>query len=253
MKYDWKDIVSRLNKIVRVNTPVAMKWLKTEEELNAIPPKVKIQAKHFPPCVMVSQTYQFGWTTACKAENYHANYCRGVHGMFDRDDKWFSGEMFNKVWFGNIEASKAHNRDIECAAPGYYAILCTPLDSGKVEDPDVIVLYTSSAQAFMLFCGWQYNEYEKLEFTFVGESTCADSWIHTLNTGKPGFAIPSFADRKFGGVGEWEVRVTFTPEGLVRALEGLEAMHKNGLRYPIASYSLTTDMIAGLPESYLKF
>lgn len=253
MKYDWNDIVRRLNKIVRVNTPVAMKWLKTEEELNAIPPKVKIQTKHFPPCVMVSQSYQFGWTTACKTENYHANYCRGVHGMFDRDDKWFSGEMFNKVWFGNIEASKAHNREIECAAPGYYAILCTPLNSGKIDDPDVIVLYTSSAQAFMLFCGWQYKDYEKLEFTFVGESTCADSWIHTLNTGKPGFAIPSFADRKFGGVGEWEVRVTFTPDGLVRALEGLEAMHKNGLRYPIASYSLTTDMIAGLPETYLKF
>lgn len=252
MKYDWNDIVSRLNKMVRVNTPVAMKWLKSEEELTAIP-KVRVQSKHFPPCVMVSQAYQFGWTTACKTENYHANYCRGVHGMFERDEKWFSGEMFNKVWFENIEASKAHNVAIECAAPGYYAIVCSPLDSGKIEEPDVCVLYTSSAQAFMLFCGWQHKRYEKLNFTFVGESTCADSWVHTLNTGKPGFAIPSFADRKFGGVGEWEVRVTFTPEGLVRALDGLEAMWKNGLRYPIASYSLTTDIIAGLPESYLKF
>lgn len=126
------------------------------------------------------------------------------------------------------------------------------LTAGRIE-PDVCVLYTSSAQAFMLFAGWQHHQYEKLQFTFVGESTCADSWVHTFNTGKPGFAIPSFADRKFGAVGEWEVRVTFTPADLVRALDGLEGMYKSGLRYPIGSCSLTTDIIAGLPPHYMDY
>ena len=63
-------------------------------------------------------------------------------------------------------------------------------------------------------------------------------------------ALPSFADRKFGACGEWELRVTMTPEDLVKALDGVEALSKNGLRYPIASYSLTTDMMAGLPPQY---
>lgn len=250
--YDWNDITARLARYLRLNSGIGMKWVRTEEELKAIP-KVRVQKKHFPPCVIVSQAYQFGWTVACVHDNYHANYCRGIHGMFERDEKWYSGGMFNEVWLGNIDASKAHNEALECIPADYYAIACSPLSAGRIQEPDVCVFYTSSAQAFMLFCGWQYHSYEKLEFTFVGESTCSDSWCHTKNTGKPGFAIPSFADRKFGAVGEWEVRCTFTPEGLLRALDGLEALYKNGLRYPIASYSLTTDIIEGLPPHYLEF
>ena len=105
----------------------------------------------------------------------------------------------------------------------------------------------------MLYAGWQYMGYEKLHFTFVGESTCADSWCHTFLTGKPGLGIPSFADRKFGAAGEWELRVTFKPDDLVRAIEGMEAMWKAGLRYPMASHCLTTDVCPGMPPHYLEF
>ncbi len=253
MKYDWEDISKRLNKTLRIAAPpVGIKWIKTEEELKAIP-KVRIHDKRYAPCTVVSQAAQFGWTAACKCENVHANYCRGIHGMFERDEKWYSGGMFNKVWFENIEASKAHNVALECVPADYIALVASPVTAGRIEEPDVCVLYISSSQAFMLFAGYQYKNYEKLEFSFVGESTCSDSWTHTFLTGKPGLALPCFADKKFAGVGEWELRVTFTPDGLVRALEGAEAMSKNGLRYPIASYSLTTDMLDGLPPHYLEF
>ena len=40
---------------------------------------------------------------------------------------------------------------------------------------------------------------------------------------------------------------------LERAVDGVEQLFKNGLRYPIAPYSLTTDMIGGLPKSYLEY
>lgn len=253
MSYNWEDIVSRLEKMLRImSNPVGLKWVKTEEELKAIP-KVRIHEKHFAPCTVVAQAAQFGWTAACKAGNVHANYCRGIHGMFARDEKWYSGEMFDKVWFSNIEASKAHNEALECLPADYIAIVASPLNAGRIEEPDVCVLYTTSSQAFMLFSGYQYEKYEKLDFTFVGESTCSDSWTHTYLTGKPGLALPCFADKKFAGIGESDLRLTFTPDGLVRAIEGVEAMYKNGLRYPIASYSLTTDMLAGLPPHYLEF
>ena len=250
--YDWKEITDKLNRYLHLmQTPVGMKWIASEEELSAIP-KLRIHQKRFSPCTVVSQAVQFVWTVACKAENIHADYCRGIHGMAPLDDKWYSGEMFQGVWFDDIEMSKAHNRALECVPNQYIALVASPLTAGRIE-PEVCVLYTSSAQAFMLFSAWQRKAYEKLQFTFVGESTCADSWVHTRNTGKPGFAIPSFADRKFGGVGEWEVRVTFTPEDLVRAVDGLEAMFRSGLRYPIGSYSLTTDIIQGLPPHYMDY
>lgn len=251
-KYDWNDIVDRLYKMLHLmQAPVGMKWIKTEEELLSIP-KVRIHKKKFAPCTVVSQAMQFGWTSACKFENVHVDYCRAINGMYERDEKFYSGKIFDNVWCATAEVSRAHNAALECISAEYVALVASPLAAGRIE-PDVCVLYTSSSQAFMLFAGWQYYSYEKLNFTFIGESTCSDSWVRTFNTRKPALALPCFADKKFSGVGEWELKLTFTPEDLVRALEGVKALFKNGLRYPIASYSLTTDIIDGLPESYLEF
>ena len=94
---------------------------------------------------------------------------------------------------------------------------------------------------------------DKLEFTFVGESTCSDSWVRTFLTGKPALALPCYADKKFAGLGENDLRLTFTPAGLVRTLEGVEGMFRNGLRYPIVSYRLTSDILDGLPKHYMEF
>ena len=81
-KYDWNDITGRLTRLLRPQTtPVGMKWVRTEEDLRAIP-KVRIHDKHLPPCTIVSHAAQFNWTSACRAENVHANYCRGINGMF---------------------------------------------------------------------------------------------------------------------------------------------------------------------------
>ena len=250
--YDWGDLTARLTKMLRLQTPpVGMKWVRTERELHAIP-KIRIHDKHLPPCTIVSHAAQFNWTSACRAENVHANYCRGINGMFQRDEKWYSGEMFNKVWYDNLEASKAHNQALECMPPESIALVASPLAAERLE-PDVCVLYTNSSQAFILLAGDQFEKYEKLEFTFVGESTCSDSWVRTFLTGKPALALPCYADKKFAGLGENDLRLTFTPAGLVRTLEGVEGMFRNGLRYPIASYSLTSDILDGLPKHYMEF
>ena len=170
-KYDWNDITGRLTRLLRPQTtPVGMKWVRTEEDLRAIP-KVRIHDKHLPPCTIVSHAAQFNWTSACRAENVHANYCRGINGMFAPDEKWYSGKMFENVWYDNLDASKAHNRALDCVPPEYVALVASPLTAGRIE-PDVCVLYLSPAQAFLFLAGYQYHEYEKLEFTFVGESTC---------------------------------------------------------------------------------
>lgn len=251
-EYNWKEMSEKATALLRLNYPlVAMKWVKTEEELMAIP-KVRIHDKHMPPCVIVSHAAQFNWTSACKAENIHANYCRGINGMFERDEKWYSGEMFNNVWFDNLEASKKHNLALECIPPEYIAVVASPLSSGRIE-PDVIVFNVTPAQAFILLTGLQFKDYEKIEFSFVGESTCSDSWGKTFLSGKPGLGLPCYADKKFAGMAETDLRITLTPEDAQKAITGMEALSKNGLRYPIASYSLTSDILAGLPAHYLNY
>ena len=250
---DWKDLAGEITSLMRLSKPpVAMKWVKSEEELQAIP-KVRTHDKHLPPCTIVEHAMQFNWTSACKFENIHADYCRAIHGLVAKDERFYSGEMFMGAWFDDVEQAAKHHGQLETANPEYYAIVASPLVSGRIENPDVVVLDVIPAQAFLIMAGYQYENYERIQLTFSGESTCSDSWIHTFNTGKPGMALPCYADKKFAGMGESEVRVTFTAEDFVRTVKGLKALYKNGLRYPIASYSLTQDIIAGLPPHYLKF
>ena len=250
---EWIQLVDQLKNYVRLsNPPVGMKWLRSREELEAIP-KVRTHAKHQPPCVIVSHAVQFHWTSACLFENFHANYCRGIHGLFERDEKWHSGEMFRGIWIRDAEGARAHHAALNCVPAEYYAVVASPLASGRLPEPDVCVLYVTPAQAFMILTGYQYEHYEALDFTFVGESTCSDSWTRTFLTGKPSLALPCYADKKFAGVSEHELRLTFTPQDLQRVARGLAALSGNGLRYPIASYSLSCDILDGLPASYLEY
>ena len=73
----------------------------------------------------------------------------------------------------------------------------------------------------------------------MGESTCSDSWVRTFLTGKPAMALPCYADKKFAGVGENDLRRhRILRQAWSRAVEGLEGLYKSGLRYPIGSYQV---------------
>lgn len=251
--FSWKELSEEITSLMRLaKPPVALKWVKNEEELKQIP-KARTHEKHLPPCTIVEHAMQFNWTSVCKFENIHANYCRAIHGLVERDEKFFSGEMFMGAWFDDAEQASRHHSELETVPPEYHAVVASPVSSGRIADPDVIVLDVLPAQAFLIMTGYQYAGFERIQLTFSGESTCSDSWVHTFNTGKPGMALPCYADKKFAGMNDSEVRVTFTALDFVKMIEGLRALHKNGLRYPIASYSLTQDIIAGLPPHYLNY
>lgn len=252
-EFDWKDIVIRLNQYLRIKqTPVGVKYYETLEDLMAVP-KVRIPQKHISPCTTVSQAVQLNWTVACLAETVHIDYCRGIHGMFARDEKWHSGKIFDHVYYDKLEDAAAHHKALNCLPANYVGMVASPLVSGRIGEPDACVIYADSAQTFLLLAGWQYYGYKKLTFTFVGESTCSDSWVSTILTGEPKVSIPSFADRKFGGLKDDELIISMRAADLERAVNGVEQLFKNGLRYPIAPYSLTTDMMEGLPKSYLEY
>jgi uncharacterized protein (DUF169 family) len=251
--YDWKDITNKITNFLRINaTPVGVKYCKSLDEINSIG-KVRFHEKVFSPCTVISQAVQFNWVSACLSKNVHINYCRTIHGMYQKDEKFLSGKIFEKVWFDKLEDAKKHNEALDCLPSDYIGLVAAPLSKDAIKIPDVCIIYANPAQVFLLLTGYQYSGYEKLEFTFVGESTCSDSWVSTILTGKPKVSIPSFADRKFAGVRESELLLSLTSEDLLRAINGVEQLYKNGLRYPIASYSLTTDMIGGLPKSYLEY
>src|SRR5260221_37953 len=92
-----------------------------------------------------------------------------------------------------------------------------------------------------------------MSFTSVGESACADSWGKALKTGEPALTIPCYAERRYGGVADDELLMAIPPRFLPKVVDGLAALSKNGLRYPIPPYSILSHAAAwagrGTPAS----
>ena len=155
------------------------------------------------------------------------------------------------VWFETEEDASAHQAAMDVVPIGtYQAMAVSPLATGRLDPPDICLVYATPGQMILLINGLQWAGYKKLEWGCVGESSCADSWGRALSTGEPSLSIPCFAERRYGGVPDDEMLMALRPGHLMQALDGLEALSRNGLRYPIPPYGIQSDARAGLGASY---
>jgi uncharacterized protein (DUF169 family) len=252
-QYDYGEIVDSLNRFLRLRTtPVGMKRFRRESDLESIhklrrPPAGEKLATD----QIVGQSRWIGYTLGITMENLVGSQCGAVVGLHPRDDDFLSGNAFHGVWYGDLEGSAQHQREMRCASHGdYEALVVSPLTSGRIDNPDICLVYATPGQMITIINGLQYRDYRKYDFSCVGESACADSWGRALATGEPSVSIPCYAERKFGGVQDDEMLIALPPSYLPKLCEGLAALSRNGLRYPIPNHGLDKSPIASLARSY---
>jgi uncharacterized protein (DUF169 family) len=200
---------------------------------------------------IVGQACRNGWTVGITAEDLVGAQCSTVIGLHPRSDEWLSGKQMAGVWFEKEEESSEHQKAMDVVPFGVYeAMVVSPLSSGRLDPPDICLIYATPAQMILFINGLQWSGYKKLEWGCVGESACADSWGRALKTGEPSLSIPCFAERRYGGVMEDELLMAIPPHFLPKVIEGLERLSRNGLRYPIAPYGINNDAKAGMGVSY---
>jgi uncharacterized protein (DUF169 family) len=64
--------------------------------------------------------------------------------------------------------------------------------------------------------------------------------------------LPCYAERRYGGVPDEEMLMALSLEHLAKAITGMKALARNGLRYPIPPYGIQSDVRAGMGVSYAK-
>jgi uncharacterized protein (DUF169 family) len=249
--YDWPALVEGLNRVLRLRTtPIGMKLFADAEELKAIPRLRRPNAIHTADQI-VAQAARLGWTVGITAEDLIGPQCGAVLGLNPQDEAWLSGRHMAGVWFETVEDAGAHQRAMTVVPFGRYrAMVVSPLTSGRLDPPDICLLYGTPGQMIMLISGLQFSGYRKLEFGVVGESSCADSWGRALATREPSLSIPCFAERRYGGVLDDELLMALPPAYLPKVIAGMERLSRNGLRYPIPPYGIQSDARAGLGVSY---
>jgi len=168
-----------------------------------------------------------------------------------KDDGWRSGKHMAGVWFATVEDAHAHQAAMHCVDDGRYeALAVSPLASGRLDPPDIVLFYATPGAMMYFINGLQWSGYKNFEWGVVGESACADSWGRALKTRQPSLSIPCFAERRYGGVLDDEMLMALPPEHVHKAIDGMAALAKNGFSYPFPQYGIQQDVREGMSKSY---
>ena len=251
--FDLATMVADLNNLLRLKTTViGIKMFATVDEMAAIPKIRRPSAVHTTDQI-VSMASRLGWTVGITGEDLVGAQCRAVIGLAPTDEKFLEGKNYVGVWHGTAEDARLRQEALDVVPYGrYQAMAVSPITSGRLNPPDICLVYATPGQMIILINGLQYTGYKKFEWGVVGETACADSWGRALKTGEPSLSLPCFAERRYGGVPDEEMLMALQPAHLAKAIVGMKQLAKNGLRYPIAPYGIQADVRAGMGVSYAK-
>lgn len=245
-KYDWRAIHERLVHALRpVQNAVAVKFIKREEELEAIP-NARSFTKPGMVCQAIGISGHYDVTTVLRSRDFAMAYCGACNGCRPQDAAWQSGETLANhpfKWFRDEQASSAHIRAMKAGCPSddHVAVVTSPIGKGDIAEPDVVCLQLLPGAAFHLLSGLIEKDYRKIDFPFIGESSCADTWGYTYNTGKPGLSLGCRGDRSAGALASHELRISLVPDDLVKALDGIDRLTSDSITYPYYPNSILLD------------
>jgi uncharacterized protein (DUF169 family) len=235
-QFDMAGIVADLNRLLRLKTTViGMKMFATVDEMAAIPKIRRPTAVHTTDQI-VSMASRLGWTVGITADDLVGAQCRAVIGLAPQDEKWLDGQSYVGVWHENAEDARKRQEALDVVPHGkYQALVVSPLASGRLNPPDICLVYATPGQMIILINGLQWIGYKKFEWGVVGETACADSWGRALKTGEPSLSLPCYAERRYGGVPDEEMLMALPPSYLAKAITGIKerfALSDRSLWYP---------------------
>jgi uncharacterized protein (DUF169 family) len=247
-----KELVAKLESLLRLRSiPFGMKLFETVAEMEATEKIRRPKGTQHTLDQIVAQAARLGWTVGITTEDLVGDQCRSVVGLGGQDEKWYSGEHMKGVWFATSADASAHQKAMNVVPAGKYkALAVAPLVSERLNPPDIALFYATPGAMIYFINGLQWSGYRRFDWSVVGESACADSWGRALRTREPSLSIPCFAERRYGGVLDDEMLMALAPEALAKAIAGMEALAKNGFRYPFPQYGIQQDVRAGMAVSY---
>jgi uncharacterized protein (DUF169 family) len=249
--YDCARLAAELTRLLKLRShPFALKLFESVAQMEAIPKIRRPRSVHTTDQI-VAQAARLGWTVGITGADLVGAQCRAVVGLGPQDEDWRSGRHMAGVWYATVEDAGRHQAAMHVVPHGkYQALAVSPLASGRLDPPDIVLFYATPGAMMYFINGLQWSGYKRFDWSVVGESACADSWGRALVTRQPSLSIPCFAERRYGGVLDEEMLMALPPGHLDQAIAGMEALARNGFRYPFPQYGIQQDVREGMAVSY---
>jgi uncharacterized protein (DUF169 family) len=225
---------------------VGLKLFKKAEEMEDV--KSKAFGQKTTLCQAITASRVFGWTLRL-TENDLLPLCAYVAGLSDSVSEKFMS-AYGEVWFRNKEDALKKYKTMPHIPSEYQGLIISPLAVERIE-PDIILIFGTPAQMIRIINGLQWQSYERFQMFSVGETSCVDSIAQAYISAKPAITIPCFGHRRFGHVQDDEMIAAIPLRLIEGLLGGLEAMDRAGIRYPIPYFGIQSDVMKGMPVSYL--
>jgi uncharacterized protein (DUF169 family) len=245
----WNSIIRKTEGLLRLKTfPVAVKFLASEEDLNNNKWVRKLsQPMMF--CQLISLVRTFDWTVGATV-NSISPMCASIMGLGPMPPHTKDGTFRSLVWCRTREDGKKFESSIPRIPTGKHrAIIMAPLVYDPFE-PDMALIYANPAQMILLINALQFEEYERMQFYCVGESSCSDAIAQHYLTGKPSLTIPCYGERRYGHAQDDELVIALSPAHLEKIAANLQELYRRGIRYPISYSGAQSNVMPNLPDSY---
>jgi len=211
MEEKWAELAGDLEALLRLRTfPLGWKRLEKEKDLHKIR-KVRKYEHSYTWCQAVTVARTAGWTVGVTAQDPNVCRFKNIAGLVPPPEEELSGKNFAGYYTKTLEDSKKQAETLVRIPPdGYEAMVIAPL-AGEKFDPDLVLIYGNACQMMFLSYALQWKDYERLQFYFIGEGACSDSFSQCYITGKPALAIPCYGERRLGHVMDDELAIWLSP------------------------------------------
>ena len=247
---DWEKIIRRIELLMRLKSfPVAFKMLEKKEDLSEIP-FMRRPGRKVTLCQMITLVRNFDWTVGVELDDFMNPTCPSILGLTEVPEANRDGTFRSIVWVKTKKDGRKYEASIPRLPLGKYEALAMAPLAYKPFEPDIVLIYANPAQMMLLINSLQFEDYEVMQFFCVGESSCSDAIARCYLTGKPSLTIPCYGERRYGHAQDEDL-VMAIPAGMMeKALRGMEALYRRGIRYPISYAGAEQDLTAAFPMSY---
>ena len=247
---NWEKPVRRLELLMRLKSfPVAFKLFEDKEALSEIPFIRRMNYKST-LCQLINLVKSFDWTVGADVDDFMSAVCPSIIGLTDIPDYMKDGTFRSIVWTKSRADAKKYEDAIPRLPVGKYeAVALAPLVYNPF-DPDIVLIYANPAQMMLLINSLQFENYEVMQFYCVGETSCSDAIARCYLNRKPALSIPCYGERRYGHAQDDELVMAIPVEMMDKALNGMEALYRRGIRYPISYAGAETDVTHAFPAAY---
>jgi dephospho-CoA kinase len=247
---DWEQPIRRLERLMRLKSfPVAFKLFEDGKDISEIPFMRRINHKST-LCQLINLVRNFDWTVGAELDDFVSVVCPSIIGLTDIPDYMKDGSFRSIVWTkSRADAKKYENGIPRLPAGKYEAVAMAPLAYNPF-DPDIVLIYANPAQMMLLINSIQFEDYEVMQFYCVGETSCADAIARCYLNRKPALSIPCYGERRYGHAQDDELVMAIPADMIGKALNGMEALYRRGIRYPVSYAGAESDMTHAFAAAY---